>query len=67
MNVFFALKGSKLFIIIKKNKPLSYIRAKEYLVGMLKTVNPILNLGLHSLRADVATSAARAGVFKKAW
>ena len=62
MNVFFALKGSKLFIIIKKNKPFSYIRAKECLVGKLKTVNPRLNLGLHSLCVGMATSAARAGV-----
>ena len=45
-----------------KNKPLSYTRAKECLVGKLKAVNPCLNLGLHSLRAGGATTAARAGV-----
>ena len=51
-------------IDIKKqtNMPLSYTRAKECLVGKLKAVNPCLNLGLHSLRAGGATTAARAGV-----
>ena len=48
--------------LITKNKPLSYTRAKECLVGKLKAVNPCLNLGLHSLRAGGATTAARAGV-----
>ena len=57
-----AYRSGKVCKLIKKNKPLSYTRAKECLVGKLKTVNPKLNLGLHSLRVGGATSAARAGV-----
>ena len=57
-----AYRSGKVCKLIKKNKPLSYTRAKECLVGKLKTVNPRLNLGLHSLCVGGATSAARAGV-----
>lgn len=55
-------RSGRICKLISKNKPLSYTRAKECLVGKLKSVHPNLNLGLHSLRAGGATTAARAGV-----
>ena len=44
--------------LIKKNKRLSYTRAKECIVKKLKMVAPDLKLGTHSLRASGVTAAA---------
>lgn len=51
--------GSKC-CLISKNKRLSYTRARECMVGKLRSVAPHLNLGTHSLRASGATTAANA-------
>ena len=48
---------SKLF---KTNKKLSYTRARECILKKLKLVAPDLNLGIHSFRANGATTAANA-------
>ena len=48
--------------IDNKKQAFKLYKSKECLVGKLKAVNPCLNLGLHSLRAGGATTAARAGV-----
>lgn len=45
---------------LKKNKNISYPRAREFNVQKLKCVAPDLKLGVHSLRASGATSAANA-------
>ena len=55
-------RSGRICKLVSKNKPSSYTTAKECLVGKLKSVRPNLNLGLHSLRAGSATTAARAGV-----
>jgi integrase len=44
--------------LIKKNKKLSYTRAKECIVKKLTAVAPDLKLGTHTLRASGATTAA---------
>ena len=46
--------------IYKRNKPLSYTRARECIVKKLKKVAPDLNLGIHSLRASGASVASNA-------
>ena len=42
------------------NKPISYTRARECIVGKLKLVAPSLNLGTHSLRASGVSMVANA-------
>lgn len=44
--------------LIKKNKRLSYTRARESVLTRLREVTSGLNLGLHSLRSGGATAAA---------
>lgn len=46
--------------LVKKDKKLSYTRARECLVKKLKLVGPELDLGTHSLRASGATNVANA-------
>ena len=46
--------------LLKRNKNLSYTRARECIVKKLKMVAPDLNLGIHSLRASGAGSVANA-------
>ena len=53
--------GDKCFLL-SKNKRLSYTRARECIVSRLKLVANDLHLGVHSLRASGATTAANAGV-----
>lgn len=53
--------------LVYKDKPLSYTRTRECLVGRLKEVAGDLNLGLHSLRSGGATAAANAGVNDRCW
>ncbi|XP_052080798.1 uncharacterized protein LOC127718788 [Mytilus californianus] len=48
--------------LIHKNKKMSYTSAKENIVKRIKIVAPNLNLGLHSLRAGGATTAAQSDV-----
>ena len=55
-----AFRLKKKASLIKKNKSLSYKRAKEFIIEKLKVVAPDLNLGLHSLRASGSTTAASA-------
>ena len=55
-----AFRSKRKASLIKKNKTLSYTRAKECIVKKLKVVAPDLNLGLQSLRASGATTAANA-------
>lgn len=55
-----AFRSKNVSALIKKNKSLSYTRAKECMVGKLKIVAPDLKLGTHSLRASGATAAANA-------
>ena len=50
----------------KANKKLNYSRARECIVKKLKLVAPELDLGIHSLRASGASTAANAeGVNEK--
>jgi integrase len=53
--------------LCKKNKPISYTRARETVVARLREVCGQANLGLHSLRAGGATTAARASVPDRLW
>jgi hypothetical protein len=53
--------------LIYKNKPLSYSRARECVVGRLKSVSGDLNIGLHSLRLGGATTAANSDVNDCCW
>lgn len=46
--------------LIYKNKKISYTTARECIVKKLKSINPNLNFGIHSLRASGATMAANA-------
>ena len=55
-----AFRSKNTSSLIKKNKSISYTRAKECIVNKLKTVAPGLKLGTHSLRASGATTAANA-------
>ena len=48
--------------LINKDKKLSYTRIRECLTGLIKTVAPNLNIGLHSLRSGGASTAANSGV-----
>ena len=52
--------GSKCFLL-KKDKKISYSRARECIVSKLKLVAPDLKLGTHSLRASGASTAASDG------
>ena len=61
----FRSKGKSL--LIYKDKPLRYTRAKECLVARLKEVAFDLNLGLHFLRAGGVTYAANSGVNDHCW
>ncbi|XP_060582388.1 integrase/recombinase xerD homolog [Ruditapes philippinarum] len=51
--------GSRCFLL-KKDKKLSYSRARECIVSKLKLVAPDMNLGTHSLRASGASAVANA-------
>ena len=53
--------------LIYKNKPLSYTSTKENIVKLLLSVNPNLNLGLHSLRSGGATAVANTDVKDRNW
>lgn len=55
-----AFRSKKVASLIQKNKSISYTRARECIVQKLKRVAPDLNLGIHSLRASGATTAANA-------
>lgn len=55
-----AFRSNNTSALIKKNKRLSYTRAKECIVEKLKLVAPNLKLGTHSLRASGVTTAANA-------
>ena len=46
--------------LLSSNKPISYTRARECIVGKLKLVAPNLNLGTHSLRASGVSMVANA-------
>ena len=47
----------------KINKPLSYSRARELMLGAVKTIGlPTKEFGLHSLRSGGASAAASGGV-----
>ena len=48
--------------LIYKDKKLSYTAARENIVSRLKSVNPELNFGLHSLRSGGATTAVAGDV-----
>ena len=48
--------------LIYKNKKISYTAARENILKRLKSVEPNLNLGLHSLRSGGASAAARSDV-----
>lgn len=48
--------------LVHKNKKLSYTRTREIIISKLKLVAPNLNLGVHSLRAGGASTAANANV-----
>ena len=56
------------FKLIEKVKPLSYTRARESTVGLLKEFVPdTANISLHSFRAGSATAAANAQVPDRCW
>ena len=56
------------FKLIEKVKPLSYTRARESIVGLLKEFVPdTTNISLHSFRAGGATAAANAQVQDRCW
>lgn len=55
-----ACRSGKKCFLLKKNKNISYTRARECIVSKLQLVAPTLNLGTHSLRASGATVAANA-------
>ena len=56
------------FKLIEKVKPLSYTRARESVVGLLKEFVPdTANISLHSFRAGGATAAANAQVPDRCW
>ena len=46
--------------LLSSNKPISYTRARECIVGKLKLVAPNLNLGTHSLRVSGVSMVANA-------
>ena len=48
--------------LICKNRKISYTTARENILKKLKSVEPNLNLGLHSLRSGGASAAARSDV-----
>ena len=48
--------------LICKNRKISSTSARENILQKLKSVEPNLNLGLHSLRSDGASAAARSDV-----
>lgn len=53
--------------LIRRNKPISYTRVRETVISRLREVCGSANLGLHSLRAGGATTAARASVPDRVW
>ena len=54
--------------VIEKVKPLSYTRARESIVGLLRKFVPSTDIiSLHSFRAGGATSAANAQVPDRCW
>ena len=53
-------KSKNVCILLKANKKLSYSRASECIVKKVKLVAPELDLGIHSLRANGASTAANA-------
>lgn len=60
-------RSGKLCKLIAKDKPLSYTRARECILGRLRPFTHDLNIGLHSLRAGGATTAANSGVNDRCW
>ena len=48
--------------LIYKDKPLSYTRSREVILGRFREVSEGSNFGLHSLRSGGATLAANYGV-----
>ena len=52
------LQSKGVHSVVKKDKQLSYTRARECIVKKLELVAPGLKLGTHTLRASGATSAA---------
>ena len=55
-------KAKKRAGLIKTNKKISYTRAREAVLFRFREICPKLNLGLHSLRAGGATSAANSRI-----
>ena len=55
------VKTKGAFKRIRKEKSLSYTRARECIIQKLKSVAPELNIGTHSLRAGGITTAANKG------
>jgi len=55
-----AFRSKAVSSLIKKDKKLSYTRARECIVKKLKLVGPELDIGTHSLRASGATNVANA-------
>ena len=54
--------------LIQKVKPLSYTRARESILNLLKEFVPdSANISLHSFRAGGATTAANAHVSDRCW
>jgi len=62
------VKARSGFKLIEKVKSLSYTRARESIVGLLKEfVLDSANISLHSFRAGGATAAANAQVPDRCW
>lgn len=55
-------KSKGLSKLVGKDKPISYTRAREIVISLFKTIEPTLDIGLHSLRAGGATAAANSKV-----
>lgn len=51
--------------LISKDKKLSYTRTKECIVSLFKSVNPYLDIGLHSLRSGGVSTAANNDVSER--
>ena len=55
------------YALIYKKTPLSYTRTRECIIARLKEVCGDLNIGLHSLRASGATTAANSDINGRCW
>ena len=53
--------------LIFKNKPLSYTSTRENILKLLSLVGGHLNLGLHSIRSEGATTVANTEVKDRNW